>query len=398
MVRRLEASIGQRLARYQQASGVTLPKAPRLRSGRDTHQAGLALNVSTHALGEVWQRTTHFALASIEGPSHIDMAHLAELALDQSLAPLDASQLVFFDTETTGLARGAGTVAFLVGIGFVSAGTFCVEQYFLPNLGEEKPLLAVVAERFANASCLVSYNGKAFDWPLLRARLLLNRVPIESVPPHVDLLHCCRRVFKRRLDSMRLTQIEQNMLGFIREDDIDGAEVPVRYLNYLHSGQSAELEAVFKHNALDLLALYRICGALSHHYHEPLKDTSSRDKLGYAEVAERNARLDKAYAFALSARQSDLDDKRAQSEAKLMSAKIAKRRGIWHEHEGHLLEAVVDAYDELHRAAAHLALAKFYEHKTRDYVRALEHAKHTEPVEGLEACARRCQRLASRLG
>ena len=113
-------------------------------------------------------------------------------------------------------------------------------------------MLRRLGERIAAASCLVSYNGKTFDWPLLRTRFIMNRIPAPELPPHLDLLHCTRRVLKPSMGSVRLTEVERELLGFYREDDVDGALIPGLYLSYLRGGDPEPLSGVLEHNRHDL--------------------------------------------------------------------------------------------------------------------------------------------------
>ena len=116
-------------------------------------------------------------------------------------------RVLYFDTETTGLAGGTGTLPFVVGFGAFDRDRFEVEQLILTSPGAEKPILKRVAERLEDATLWVTYNGKSFDWPLLRNRFAMNRISIPEEKPHVDLLHCARRVYKRRLQRMRLVML-----------------------------------------------------------------------------------------------------------------------------------------------------------------------------------------------
>ena len=116
------------------------------------------------------------------------------------------------DTETTGLSGGTGTLPFLIGTArFEDDGRFLVEQLFLRRPGEEAPMLHWLASQLAATTCLVTYNGKSFDWPLLRSRFVMNRVPVPPLPPHLDLLHCARRVFARRNLGARLTDTRKRL-------------------------------------------------------------------------------------------------------------------------------------------------------------------------------------------
>ncbi|HTU62618.1 MAG TPA: ribonuclease H-like domain-containing protein, partial [Polyangiales bacterium] len=163
-------------------------------------------------------------------------ATLPSLVCDADYADIDLRRALYLDTETTGLAGGTGTVAFLVGLARFEDESLCLEQLVVPQLGTETPMLVRLAERIAAASCIVTYNGKSFDWPLLRTRFVLARLPIPALPPHVDLLHVCRRLWKKRLATVRLVDMEREVLRFEREDDLPGSEIPTRYFEFLRGG------------------------------------------------------------------------------------------------------------------------------------------------------------------
>jgi uncharacterized protein len=126
--------------------------------------------------------------------SRAEASLLALLALDPALSTVDFSKALFLDTETTGLSGGTGTVAFLLGLGFFESDTFVVEQILVEDLGEESPMLAHLCERFRGREVVVTFNGKSFDWPLLKTRLALAKMDVPAGFGHVDLLHVARRV------------------------------------------------------------------------------------------------------------------------------------------------------------------------------------------------------------
>src|SRR5690606_16858678 len=126
----------------------------------------------------------------------LEAAWVADLALDPSLAGLPLEDLLLFDTETTGLAGGTGTLPFVVGLGWFEAGRLRLCQLLLERPGQEAPILRFLESRLEKASCLVTYNGKTFDWPLIRSRFVMNRLPPPRPRPHLDPLHCARRVFR----------------------------------------------------------------------------------------------------------------------------------------------------------------------------------------------------------
>ncbi|MDI6772267.1 MAG: ribonuclease H-like domain-containing protein [bacterium] len=171
--------------------------------------------------------------------------------------PADASAL-FLDTETTGLAGGTGTTPFLVGLAFVAGGEVVTEQYFLRRLSGEAAMLDALRERLAAVETLVTFNGRRFDWPILEARGIINRTPLEAPPEHHDLIGAARRLWHRPLGTYRLSVIERQALGICRVDDVDAAQIPGLYLDYLRTGDAASLEPVFEHNRHDVLCLLHL--------------------------------------------------------------------------------------------------------------------------------------------
>ncbi len=165
---------------------------------------------------------------------------------------------VYFDTETTGLSTGAGTVIFLAGIARVTRGNVVVRQYLLPDYHHERPLLRAVANDLAEAARLVTYNGRTFDLPMLTARLTVHGLFREqaSLPTaHDDLLPDARRLFRRPLGGARLADVESGVLGVRRTSDCPGSEVPARYFGYLRGGSPDILAEVLDHNAQDVVSL-----------------------------------------------------------------------------------------------------------------------------------------------
>jgi len=322
---------------------------------------------------------------------------LAKLALDASLAGCGVAGMLFVDTETTGLAGGTGTLPFLVGLAWFDEGALVVEQLLLPRLGAEGPILRVLAGRIASASLLVSYNGKSFDWPLLRTRFVMNRVPVPPLPPHLDLLHCARRVFKRRLEAVRLVHLESEVLGFHREDDIEGADIPAAYLGWLRGGDVGALARVVTHNASDLIALPAVLAALHDRFAALRPDDDPRDHLSLAHVARRAADTDRARHFARAAAERGASGELV-AEAWSLLARLERDRGD-DVAAAAALRLALDAAqaDSRGTAALHLALAKLYEHRLKDPERALDHARAAAPAEDPAASARRLMRLERRL-
>ncbi len=321
---------------------------------------------------------------------------LATLALDPSVAELDMSRMLFLDTETTGLSGGTGTVAFLVGLASFDAGVLRIEQLVVPSFGAEVPVLARLAERLREASCLVTYNGKSFDWPLLRTRFVLCRMPAPPLPPHVDLLHATRRLWKPRLGGVRLTEIEREILRFEREGDIDGAEIPGRYFQFLRDGVASRLTAVIEHNQNDLIALAAMLGKLGQHFESGGAGADPRDNLAFAKVALRASDAARALEFARSALEASEEGPLKVSALTLLGD-VHRRFGDGRAAALALEAAVAEAGSGPAAALLHFALAKLYEHGLGELAQAYRHAQHSEAVEGPLAHGRRLGRLRRRL-
>ena len=179
----------------------------------------------------------HVGRIPVEAAREADAHLLSLLALDPSISGCDPRGALFLDVETTGLGGGAGTVAFLVGLAvFAEDGRLEVEQLFLRALGEERALLQRIAERIERSALMVTFNGKAFDLPLILGRFVMNRLAPPPARPHLDLLHVARRLHRARIGSCTLKSVEAAVLGFERDADIDGADVAPRYAHFLRTG------------------------------------------------------------------------------------------------------------------------------------------------------------------
>lgn len=165
---------------------------------------------------------------------------------------------LFLDTETTGLAGGTGTIPFLIGLAAIEGDAVIVEQYFLRRLSGEPAMLEAVRDRLIETDALVTFNGRRFDWPILEARFIVSRIPIEQPTDHLDLMGPARRLWHRALGTYRLTAIEREALGIDRLDDVDSSQIPGLYLDYLRTGDAAAMEPVFSHNEQDVLCLLHL--------------------------------------------------------------------------------------------------------------------------------------------
>jgi len=308
-----------------------------------------------------------------------DIGALAELpedlltAISGGSAPLaPPSDWAFLDTETTGLAGGSGTCAFLVGIGRITPEGFRVRQFFMRDYCEEASLLDAVTRHLAPFRVLITYNGRSFDQPLLETRYRLNR----SRPPfgtlqHLDLLHGARRLWKLRYESCRLVDLETQVLGFERNGDVPGALIPYLYFEYLRTGRAARLLPVFHHNATDILTLACLTGIVPLAFKDPdnLPFRHGAEIAGIARWLREAGELEQSRTLFRRAVDANMPDELmfrtlwdlAALERKLGADEPAV--AIWND-----LAAVRNAF----RIPALEELAKHYEHRQKDLARALE--------------------------
>ncbi len=303
----------------------------------------------------------------------------------------------FLDTETTGLAGGTGTYAFLVGVGRITPEGFRIRQFFMRDYNEEPSLLWALGEHLRQFEVLVTYNGKVYDQPLLetRYRLLRATPPFDGIR-HLDLLYGARRLWKLRLESCRLVDLESQILGFEREGDLPGEMIPYVYFEYLRTREAFRIVPIFRHNALDILSLACLTGIVPFAYRSPeqVAFTHGTDFLGLARWMLKTGDVDQALGLLRRAIERGLPDELLFRSLWEMAC-LEKRRGN--------ATAAVALFEELagcrnrYQVAALTELAKHWEHVERDYARALGYtlrALEIDPVPGLE---RRCERLRRRL-
>jgi uncharacterized protein len=210
--------------------------------------------------------------------------------------------VVFLDIETTGLAGGAGTYAFLVGCGVFDSGGFRTWQVFMCGHPAERALLDILADHLRGAGALVTFNGKTFDVPVIETRYLFHRLafPFGGLP-HLDMLHTARRLWRGEA-GCALQALEQTLLNHVREGDVPGAEIPSRYLQYIRTGDVQPLEPVLHHNRLDLLSLAALTATAMRLVQEgPAAARDAAERLGLGSLYERaglQARARECYASA----------------------------------------------------------------------------------------------------
>ena len=228
-------------------------------------------------------------------------ATLAHLALDPRLVEVDLRRIAFVDTETTGLAGGTGTYAFLIGVGRFEGDQFAIHQFFMRDYPEEPAQLQALGELFDGLEAVVSFNGKSFDLPLLETRFIMTRqAPRLTDAPHLDLLPPARRLWKYRLASCALSSLEGEVLGVQRTHaDVPGWYIPSLYMEYARSGDAREITRVFYHNAQDILSLVTLAARMCDLLTLPLPATGEvpgEDLYGLGRLLHELGEVDRAEA------------------------------------------------------------------------------------------------------
>lgn len=298
--------------------------------------------------------------------------------------PLNAAQLLFLDTETTGLGVGAGNVPFMIGIGYVEPeqGQLIVEQTLIRHPGEEKAMLHYLLGRLARCTHLATYNGRSFDWPVLAGRFILNGWRSTGAEPgHLDFLHPSRALWRNTLESCRLSRIEEERLGIARGPDVPGSLAPELYVRYLGDGDASHLEGVYLHNERDVLTLV----ALASHFGALLSGEATGGAAG-AGVPEGAEELYRTAAWLDTHGKPELSEPLFQTLAGREDPSAARwwmQTALRYKRLGRM-EQAVRLWERAARRAeqspfpsfeAHVELAMHYEHRAKDYAKALKYAE-----------------------
>lgn len=371
-------------ARLEQAAAAweTLPGEP-----ADLEEANGdlgAVAVRTRRLPAGTHRHGAFTLDEVR---HADPEAIARLARDPALASMDLTKAVYLDTETSGLGGGAGTYVYMVGLGWFEGSTWVSWQAFMRHPGEERALLAAVAERIAAHPCVVSFFGKSFDRHRLEDKMRICGVdpPFEG-RPHLDLYYPLRRLTRGAFGDGKLQTMERGLLGFRRERDLPGALAPAAWFDYL-AGRPHRLEGVFHHNHEDVLSLCVLAALLGRAVRE---QRSTGDALpGPADrracaLAETAASPEEALRWAGAALARDVqgEDRRRMQ---VLRADLLRRA---RDPEGARVayrDALMECLDDRHAVTLLTGASMLQEHQLGDRTNAL-------------ANARRARELAVRLG
>jgi uncharacterized protein YprB with RNaseH-like and TPR domain len=334
----------------------------------------------------------------------VDISALDELpedlldALSGGTAPKSAPRKwAFLDTETTGLAGGAGTYAFLIGVGRITPEGFRLRQFFMREPAEEASLLCRLSEHLSEFDTLVTYNGRIYDQPLLetRYRMARSKPPFASME-HVDLLFGARRLWKLRFESCRLIDLESQILGVEREGDLPGEMIPYVYFDYLRTREVWRIVPILHHNAIDILTLACLTAIVPWAFRDPEQAplVHGAEMVGLARWLAAGEQYEKALLLFQRGIDKGLRDDllfRTMWDA----ARLHKKAGND--------AAAMAVYTDLagcknaFRLQALEELAKYYEHKERNYAMALEFTQSALEHEDSDNLRKRRERLRGRI-
>lgn len=308
-----------------------------------------------------------------------------------------ATRWAFLDTETTGLAGGSGTYAFVVGVGRITSEGFRVRQFFMRDHGEEPSLLHALAEHLAEFDVLVTYNGKTYDLPLLETRYRMSRFrPPFARMGHLDLLFGARRLWKLRFESCRLVDLEQQIFGVERQGDLPGEMIPYVYFEYLRTREAFRLVPIFHHNAIDILTLACLTAIVPHAFRSPRETPLSHgaELAGLGRWLREAGQMDEALALLRRAVEAGMSDD--------LLFRTLWDIGLLEKRMGHAAAALAVFTDlggcrNPFRVQALEELAKHYEHRERNHAMALEFTRTALELEDTEALRHREARLRRRL-
>jgi uncharacterized protein len=305
--------------------------------------------------------------------SSLPLSFISQWANDPQISSLSFSKFAFLDTETSGLSGGTGTYAFLIGVARFMDDQFVLKQFFMRDPAEEPALLEGLANFLAPCEVLVTFNGKAFDAPLLTTRYRLHQIPSPYKGyAHLDLLPLARRLWRDRLESRALKFLEEHVLGLKRSsEEVPGYEIPWLYFDYLRTGDARPLAGVFYHNAMDVVAM----AALLAHMNEMLQNPydgrvqHGLDFIALGKLYEDLGHWDEAARLFEQGLESGLNEQDFGVAVKRLSSLQKKR--------GDLGEAIRlwEAAARRGQLYAFIELAKHYEHKEKDVKSALKWAK-----------------------
>jgi uncharacterized protein len=390
ILRRRIAKIDQKYAKpAPQRPPVAHDPAPTAHLPFDEIETAHGRHYETEKLYERHRRHGSIGIADLEDlPS--DLLDTISNGLIRGVPP---AKWCFLDTETTGLAGGSGTYAFLIGVGRITPQGFRIRQFFMREFGEEASQLSALHEHLKQFEVLITYNGRTYDQPLLetRFRMVRQRPPFSTLE-HLDLLFGARRLWNLRFDSCRLVDLENQILGVERHGDLPGEMIPYFYFEYLRTHEIFRLMPIFHHNAVDILTLACLTAIVPRAFHAPeqAQFAHAAEMVGLARWWRQADQHENALALFRQALDRELPDELL---FRTMWDVAALEKKLGREHAALPMLTDLASARNPWRASAFTELAKYYEHRERNYGMALEMARNAFDLDPSEALRRRITRL-----
>jgi len=313
--------------------------------------------------------------------SSFPLSLISEWANDPRISNLPISKFAFLDTETSGMAGGTGTYAFLIGAARFVDGKFVLQQFFLRDPSEEPAMLEALIHFLAPCEALVTFNGKSFDAPLLVTRYSLHGIPVPFKNyAHLDLLPLARRLWRDRLSSRALKYLEEHVLGFTRtSEEVPGYEIPWLYFDYLRTGDARPLAGVFYHNAMDVVAMAALLGHVSELLADPYNGRVEHglDFIALGKLFEDLGHWDEAARLFERGLELAPSTGSGQGLEEADFGVAVKRLSILQKKRGNMEQALRlwEAASQKGHIYAQIELAKYYEHKLRDVKASIKWAR-----------------------
>lgn len=351
----------------------TQPKNQKLDPTRSYLENQLGGTWVTTERGEAFYVETIYAWDHVHG--NIPIAYndplrvMSKVAKDEKIATMSYRDLAFLDTETSGLSGGTGTYAFMIGVGRFIDQKYVLRLYFMPDPSMEAAMLRALSDFLAPCKALVTFNGKAFDAPLLRTRYILNNEinPMDGFS-HIDLLTLARKLWRARLPSRTLKYLEEEILGVFRtSEEVPGYEIPWMYFDYLRDRDIEPLKGVFYHNTLDVVSMVTLLNLFNAILEDPHGENLShgQDIIGLARVFEDLGQWEDAARLYERGLAEHIPEEDFFQAVRRLST-LRKRRG-----DLDLAEKLWNDAAEQGHLYAFIELAKLYEHRHKDPMIAL---------------------------
>ena len=365
-------------------------------------QPGLGGNPRVFKTVESLSANTRHGARSLAPNPPFNGELLAKVVGEPRLAEFEIDDALFIDIEATGLSHGAGTLAFMIGIGwYEDAENFRVEQIVLKDPNDELEQLKELKKHLERKSFLVSFNGKSYDLSVLQSRMAMHRLysPRESelkLTPHIDLLHLYRAIWGKSLPNCRLGTLEEAILGWKRENDVPGAIVPSLYFAYLQTGDARTLDPILKHNRWDILSMVSLLFFISHEVSHPedIQEHQRLIQLGHLLNRRGEFQSSKNIADHLLQRNLAREQQNAALHIGIKAVKSLKQHHLLYP----LLHTLTEQFPE--DGPGWIERSKYEEHRLKDYVAALHSAKRAVELEPIMAndIERRLNRLTRKVG